>query len=209
MNNLENKVVVIEDEFNGVKKKHLITHLGNLIPIDEIDASDYKQEDFINNYLCKSRPLVIRNALRIFDCGTAFERWCLDYLLSKCGQNRVFVRRNTLDENYKMGKAYNVQEIDFKTYVKDLLDQNFQSQNSYLAVQNLKKAFYQISDELKMPPFIEKLHAGPFLWIARPGHYEYTHMDPDDNMLTVIRGRKLVRLYGSQVYDMNPNELGS
>ena len=34
-------------------------------------------------------------------------------------------------------------------------------------------------------------------------------MDPDDNILTVIRGRKLVRLYGCDVHAMLPNELGS
>lgn len=34
-------------------------------------------------------------------------------------------------------------------------------------------------------------------------------MDPDDNALMVIRGRKLVRLYGCNVEAMNPNSLGS
>lgn len=208
MTHWENRVE-IEDEYNGTKKTHLINHLGKLIPIEEIDASQYNHEHFMRNFLSKSKPLVIRNALQVFDCGEAFKNWSLDYLSEKCGQNRVYVRRDTLSENYKMGKAYNVQETTFQTYVNDLLKDNLNSRNSYLAVQNIKKAFFQISEELKMPPFVEKLHAGPFLWIARSGHYEYTHMDPDDNMLTVIRGRKLVRLYGSNVYNMNPNELGS
>jgi len=43
----------------------------------------------------------------------------------------------------------------------------------------------------------------------RAGHYEYTHLDPDDNTLCVIRGRKLVRLYGCDVHSMKPNGLGS
>ncbi|RNA34517.1 amiloride-sensitive sodium channel subunit beta [Brachionus plicatilis] len=184
MTQVENKIE-IQDSYAGITKSHLINHLGNLLPIDEIDASQYNHEYFMNNYLSKSKPL-------IFDCGEAFKNWSLEYLNEKCGQNRVFVRRNTMHESYKMGKAYNVQEIKFETYVNDLLMDNF-----------------NISDELKMPQFVEKLHAGPFLWIARSGHYEYTHMDPDDNMLTVVRGRKLVRLYGSNVYNMYPNELGS
>ena len=208
MSHLENKVE-IEDYYNGTKKKHSINHLGKLIPIEEIDASQYNHEDFMKNFLSKSRPLVIRNALQIFDCGEAFNNWSLEYISEKCGKNRVYVRRDTLNENYKMGKAYTVQEIEFQSYVNDLLKDNFNSRNSYLAVQNIKKAFSQISNELKMPSLVQKLHAGPFLWIARSGHYEYTHMDPDDNMLAVIRGRKLVRLYGSNVYKMHPNELGS
>jgi hypothetical protein len=34
-------------------------------------------------------------------------------------------------------------------------------------------------------------------------------MDPDDNVLAVYRGRKLVRLYGCDVHKMKPNKLGS
>ena len=102
-----------------------------------------------------------------------------------------------------------MQLIDFKSYMKDLNEDNEQCKNSYLAVQNLKKAFPQVSDEIKLPPIVEKFHAGPFLWIARKGHYEFTHIDPDDNLLIVIRGQKAVRLYGCDVYPLNPNDLGS
>jgi hypothetical protein len=41
------------------------------------------------------------------------------------------------------------------------------------------------------------------------GHYEYCHMDPDDNVLSVYKGRKLVRLYGCNTHSMKPNKLGS
>jgi hypothetical protein len=61
------------------------------------------------------------------------------------------------------GKAYQVQEIEFKSYIKDLKENNLVSQNSYLAVQNLRKAFPQIAEELKLPT-VEKLHAGEFLF---------------------------------------------
>lgn len=91
----------------------------------------------------------------------------------------------------------------------DLLAGNERCRNSYMAVQNLRKAFPQVLDELKVAPFVQKLHGGPFLWIARAGHYEYCHLDPDDNVLSVYRGRKLVRLYGCDVDSMKPNKLGS
>ena len=38
-----------------------------------------------------------------------------------------------------------------------------------------------------------KLHLGPYLWLALKGHYEFCHFDPDDNFLTMIRGRKQVK----------------
>jgi hypothetical protein len=179
--------VVIDDEINDEKKQHIITHIGKIEPIEEIDASLLDNEHFRKNYFRNNKPLVVRNALKVYDCGTAYANWSLEYLTEKCGSNKVHVRRNTMKEEYKTGKAYLVQEIEFRQYVNDLLKDNKTSRNSYLAVQNLKKAFPQIDNELKMPPFYEKPHAGPFLWIARSGHYEYTHMDPDDNLLIVFR----------------------
>ena len=62
-------------------------------------------------------------------------------------------------------------QFEFKSYVSDLMAQNEQSRNSYMAVQNLRKAFPQILDEVKVAPFVEKLHGGPFLWIARAGTF--------------------------------------
>lgn len=202
--------VQLEDEYKGVTKTHKIRHLGPLTPIDEIHASRLDLDYFHRNYFHVNRPLVIRSGLEHFQCGPAYPSWSsLEYLTQKCGSNRVHVRRNTLNVDYKVGKAYMVQEIEFGTYVKELVENSASAQNSYLAVQNLKKAFPQIADELTMPTLVDKLHAGPFLWIARPGHYEYTHVDPDDNLLMVIKGRKIVRLYGCDVEAMMPNKLGS
>jgi hypothetical protein len=194
------------DKFNRIHKIH---HLGNLNPIDEIVAQNYNNDNFKTNYLKANGPLILRNGLDYFECGNAYKDWSLSYLIDKCGDNKVYVRRNTCKDAYKTGKAYEVQETLFKSYIQDLFDKNETSKNSYLAVQNIRKAFAQINDDLRLPAFVEKLHAGPFLWIAREGHYEYTHMDPDDNLLIVIRGQKLVRLYGCNVYALQPNKLGS
>ena len=206
MSELIENIIELKDPQNNV---HIVKHIGKLTQIEEIDASDYDKETFLIKYLRNNKPLVIRNALKKFDCGSAYQNWSLDYLNEKCGDNQVYVRRNTMQDGYKTGKAYQVQSITFKSYVSDLIQENERSKNSYLAVQNLRKAFPQIANELKMPDFVEKLHAGPFLWIARGGHYEYTHMDPDDNMLMVLRGQKLVRLYGCDIVSMKPNDLGS
>lgn len=207
---MKENTIEIDDEFDGERRVHVIKHVGPLMPIDEIHASSFDPVEFKQKYFLNNRPLVVRDGLKVMDFGSAYNNWSLDYLVEKCGSNRVYVRRNTIDENYRTGKAYLVQEIEFKSYISDLKMENNVSKNSYLAVQNLKKAFPQINDELNLPQtVVEKLHAGPFLWIARRGHYEYTHMDPDDNLLAVLRGRKLVRLYGCDVHAMNPNELGS
>ncbi len=163
--------VVIEDEYNGKKKTHLFKHLGNLEPIGEIHASEYSHEDFLRNHLSGNKPLVIREALSIFDTGTSYKHWSVEYLTQKCGHNKVHVRRNTNANEYKTGQAYFAEEVEFRSYVNDLLANNQKSQNSYMAVQNLRKAFPQIFEELKPAPFVEKLHGGPFLWISRAGNY--------------------------------------
>ncbi len=46
-------------------------------------------------------------------------------------------------------------------------------------------------DDLILPPLVEKRHAGPFLWIAHAGHYEFCHVDPDDGLLMIISGSKV------------------
>ena len=85
----QNKVI-LEDEYNGEKKVHVLNHIGEIVPIEEIDAKDFNNELFRQNYLKNNKPLVIRNALNVFDCGSAFKNWSLDYLSKKCGLNKVF-----------------------------------------------------------------------------------------------------------------------
>ena len=144
MDEIKQNQIEIEDEYNGEKKVRTLNHLGEIVPIEEIDAQNFDAESFKKNYLKNNKPLVIRNALNVFDCGIAFKSWSLEYLGKKCGQNKVFVRRNTLADDYKTGKAYQVQEIEFKTYIDDLIQDNPTSKNSYLAVQNLRKGLWKI-----------------------------------------------------------------
>ena len=161
---VDEKVVTVDDVYDGKPLVHSFRHYGPLQAIDEIDAKDFREEDFRANYFSQNRPLLIRDGLKVFDCGTAFENWDLVYLTEKCGANRIHVRRNTITDEYKTGRAYMVQEIEFRNYIRDLVQNTPLAQNSYLAVQNLKKAFPQIAGELKFPSFFEKGHAGPFLW---------------------------------------------
>jgi hypothetical protein len=73
-------VVSIPDVYNGETKTHVLKHFGKMIPIDEIDASQFDLNNFVANNLKKNKPLLIRNYLMNFDCGTAFKNWNLDYL---------------------------------------------------------------------------------------------------------------------------------
>ena len=79
-NDCVQNVVTIPDEYNGETKTHILKHFGKMIPIEEIDASQFDLDKFLKNNLKQNKPLVIRNYLAHFDCGTAFKNWTLDYL---------------------------------------------------------------------------------------------------------------------------------
>ena len=100
---IKENFVDLEDEFEGQHKSHRITHIGKLLPIEEINAENFDNENFKYNHLQKNKPLVIRNALGVLNFGTAYRDWSLEYLNDKCGSNKVYVRRNTMSDEYKTG----------------------------------------------------------------------------------------------------------
>ena len=79
-----------------------------------------------------------------------------------------------------------------------------------IKAKNIKQAFPPLKDINCVPKYVEKVHAGPFLWVARERHYEYTHYDPDEGCLMVIQGEKEVRLFSNEyLEEFSPNKLGS
>ena len=108
---IEENYVDLEDEFEGQKKSYRISHVGQLLPIQEINADNFDHQDFKCNFLQKNTPLVIRNALGVLDFGTAYRDWSLDYLDEKCGANKVYVRRNTMSDDYKTG-IINIKNVE-------------------------------------------------------------------------------------------------
>ena len=112
-------------------------------------------------------PLVIEGGL---DNWPAIN-WTLESLKEKVGGNEVNVRVNTNCEEYRVGvillfwmvvtccqryyttvivslfqsgRQYNFKQIKFGRYIDDLIAGNARSKNSYLAVQNIKKALPQL-----------------------------------------------------------------
>lgn len=162
-------------------------------------------EDFLRCHLNPARPVIMENYAKDWPAMS----WTWDSLRKRVGENTVHVRRNTSQEDYKVGKKYNVVQSKFSEYLDDLLKGNKRSKNSYLAVQNLNQAFPELLDDIIVPGFVGKLHGGPYMWVATNDHYEFCHFYPDDNILVMISGKKRVRLYGCDLKTMYPNVLGS
>eukprot|EP00472_Partenskyella_glossopodia_P001630 CAMPEP_0197533712 /NCGR_PEP_ID=MMETSP1318-20131121/44436_1 /TAXON_ID=552666 /ORGANISM="Partenskyella glossopodia, Strain RCC365" /LENGTH=253 /DNA_ID=CAMNT_0043090697 /DNA_START=62 /DNA_END=823 /DNA_ORIENTATION=- len=79
-----------------------------------------------------------------------------------------------------------------------------------MAAQNVPRVFPHLERELPLPKYVLKKHNGPYMWLAPKGHYEFMHMDPDDNFLIILEGQKRVKLFSpSPVSRMYPNPLGS
>ncbi|CAK8691096.1 unnamed protein product [Clavelina lepadiformis] len=174
--------------------------------VERVNGTNLDLENFESNYLKCGRPVIIQNYLSNLPCS----KWSIEYLLKRVGDNQVTVRGRTNANDYKVGVAYTVRETTFKDYIHDLRTRNHNGQTSYMAVQNISKVFPQLQEECQLPSYVGKLHNGPFLWVAREGHYEYCHYDPDASLLMMIDGRKQVRLFSCADHEkLYPNPLGS
>lgn len=189
-------------------------------------------EEFVESFQTPGVPVIIEGAFAHWNALT----WTLEYLKERVGENTVFVRKGTQSEDYRLGKKYDVVQMKFANYIDRILnndpeksklkrEKNKESSSStpvekkasqdsidnfYLAVQNIKRVLPELDADISMPPYIGKLHQGPFLWIAPDEHYEYTHFDPDDGMLFVVSGHKDVRLFHwKYLENLYPNPLGS
>ncbi|XP_041463000.1 bifunctional peptidase and arginyl-hydroxylase JMJD5-like [Lytechinus variegatus] len=162
-------------------------------------------QDFRTNYLRKGVPVVITDVADKWPAS----QWTLDELSRKAGHNKAFIRQQTDKESYKVGKSYSIRESPLREYIDDIRAENSRARSSYLAVQNIRSTFPELETDIDIPGYVEKLHGGPYLWIAMKGHYEFCHFDPDDGLLVILNGSKRVKLYGCDIQPLYPNPLGS
>ena len=191
-------------------------------------------DEFLEKYMTPGVPVIIEGGFSHWNAM----HWTLESLRERVGETTVHVRKNTQCDDYRLGRKYEVVQMQFKTYVNRILahdpdrrrakgdqckangalatpSERKSSQDSinnfYLAVQNVKHIFPDLESDISpLPEYIGKLHMGPFMWIAPDEHYEYTHFDPDDGMLCLISGEKTVRLYHwNYLEHLYPNPLGS
>lgn len=187
-----------------VKTSKLYSEL-KIIQVDRV--SNMSQEEFMQRYFLPQIPCVITDEVRKWP---AFQKWNLDYLEKEAGQNKVEVRERTSSEQYKLGIRNSYREMSFAQYVNWHRKGTKESKDHYLAVQNLRKTFPQLSPDVPTPTYMPKSHCGPYIWIAPLNHFEYLHMDPDDNFCVIIKGAKRFRMFSTVDFQRcYPNPLGS
>ncbi|KAL0481464.1 lysine-specific demethylase [Acrasis kona] len=178
--------------------------------IKQVDRRrNLSSEDFLNEYFNTDTPVILEDAVSTW-WPQALQKWSIDYLTDQLGDRIVDVRKNTSTIDYKLGKRYLLAKIPFSKYAfwhKNNMPERY---DHYLAVNNIKAAFPEISPHIPLPDHVGKLHAGPYLWIAPDGHYEYTHVDAHDNFCAIIRGRKNFRIFSTGDFDkLYPHDFGS
>lgn len=167
--------------------------------------SHLSEEKFRDDFFKPGKPVIIDGALEF-----PARSWTLENLKERVGHRIVHVRQNTNCQQYKIGRQYAIRQTTFAEYVSDIEAANSRSRNSYLAVQNIRKALPELEEDIAIPKYVGKVHGGPFLWIANRGHYEYCHFDPDDGLLMILNGIKQVRLFESGLLsNLYPNDLGT
>ncbi len=176
--------------------------------IPRVSSSQLSAQDFQRLHFSLAKPVVITGAADHWPA----RQWTIPNLVDRVGANEVWVRGDTDRDEYRQGNRYIIRKDTLAGYCSDLVKGNARARSSYLAVNSLQQAFPQLLPDVPMPEYLTangKLHLGPYLWMALEGHYEFCHFDPDDNFLVIIQGRKRVRLFGYDLENMYPNELGS
>ena len=185
-----------------------VAHCIN-VEIERVSADKLTPEDFHRHYFRTAKPLVITGATEDWPA----RKWTIDNLIDRVGSNKVYIRGQTNQDGYRLGKKYVIRQDSFENYCNDLKAGNAKARSSYLAVASLHQVFPELLDDVPLPPYLKhdgKLHLGPYLWVALKDHYEFCHFDPDDNFLVMIRGRKQVRLFEyNHLQSLYPNPLGS
>jgi len=171
-------------------------------------VNNLSEKEFHDEYFLAAKPVIITDATDNWPARS----WTIPDLVNRVGDNEVWVRGKTNQEDYRVGKTYTIRRDTFAKYCADLLAGNARARSSYLAVASMQQAFPQLLDDVPLPKYLQnygKLHLGPYMWVALKGHYEFCHFDPDDNFLVMIQGRKQVRLFGIDLENLYPNPLGS
>ena len=154
-------------------------------------VSGLSEKEFHDSYFLSATPVIITDATEDWPARD----WTIPDLVQRVGDNEVWVRGKTNQEDYRVGKTYTIRRDTFSSYCQDLLKANARARSSYLAVASMQQAFPQLLDDVPLPKYLQdygKLHLGPYMWVALQGHYEFCHFDPDDNFLIMIQGRKIL-----------------
>ena len=131
---------------------------ASYVEIRRISADKLSLDQFMSDFFLPCEPVIITNAV---DSWNAMKKWDIGYVREKVGANKVFVRMETNQHEYRIGKKYKIKEMKCEDYIDDLLKANSRAKSSYLAVASMQRAFPQLLPDVDpLPKYVGKLHLG-------------------------------------------------
>ena len=83
-------------------------------------VSGLSEKEFHQDYFLAARPVIITDATEDWPA----RQWTISSLVDRVGDNEVWVRGKTNQEDYRVGKTYTIRRDTFSKYCQDLLKGN-------------------------------------------------------------------------------------
>lgn len=179
--------------------------LEKAIPITEIQ--DFDSKKFKKNFINKRTPVVLKGYANNWK---ALKEWDFDFMSNLNVKDKVRVEIGNIIQN-----EIKVEQVDFKTYIKKLTDAeaNKDKDKPYLSMFNIFDYEPELLKSIDLSILTNHTkHDFPGAWIGPSGTISGLHWDTADNILTQIRGRKLLliaspkfqkEVYPSTKYDLD------
>ncbi len=171
-------------------------HLG---PIKSIDVlSNYTAEEFVEHYLKKSKPVVLKNFAATWPCT---QKWSLQYLCQTVGKAQVAINtQRTKLRGQDREYLQKIVSLSMQTYI-DRIESESPTNDFYLVAHAeawKQTEFSTLYDDVPLDAHwfdvtIPKRDALSF-WLGPQGTWTPLHCDPVNNLLTLIRGTKRFKL---------------
>jgi jumonji domain-containing protein 7 len=210
----------------GVLQELILNNLYHLHkPHDSCHSieSTLSKHDFFWKYLTRSRPVIVRNAIKEWP---AFDKWTTEYLRQKYGQRQVHVKL-TQHGNYEGVESAHgwpgysegwipsqvraqlqfpdlvvVRPANSKMHFSEFLDMitvglNASGISCYLEYSSIPTYMPQLEEDIYELPFVEGLMERKHLnmWLSDGHTLGKLHFDPYDNLLCQLSGEKHVTLF--------------
>ncbi|WP_299554802.1 cupin-like domain-containing protein [Seonamhaeicola sp.] len=173
------------------------------IPLEESKEFDHKL--FHKNFIKKRKPVLLKGYAKNWP---ALKKWDFEFLSGLKLEESVRVEVGNVIQN-----EINVERFDFSTYLKKLKDyeEKPESERPYLSMFNIFGHFPELFKDVDLSILSDYTkYNTPGGWIGPAGTVTGFHWDSTDNILTQVKGRKLVllvapkdssKMYESKKYD--------
>ncbi|GIY52151.1 lysine-specific demethylase 8 [Caerostris darwini] len=165
---------------------------GLLLKYEVKEEKNLSQEEFLENYLRKSCPVILNDSIKNWPAFSS-RPWSVDYVLEKARYRTVPIEIGSkyTDDNWTQ-KLMTVEEFVEK-YIKH---KSQQKEIGYLAQHSLFDQIPELFEDIELPFYItNKNDVDISVYFGPGGTISPLHFDPKFNLLAQVIGEKYIRLY--------------